>query len=181
LRDLISFSQEDVERAAVERKGEKGGAADGDGDPGFKGFAAGKVAEKLNEALDMDLAETLAEGWAKVKIVREAAARSIKAPGTTEVVTLGQHEQTSTHRPILTLVVAEQAVSDLVFTLELVVRFKSVKLAISGGKLQSVAPGEASAIARLKYKSVQLKEQSTPAWVLPGVVRLPGDGLHVPL
>jgi hypothetical protein len=79
---------------------------------------------------------------------------------------------------VLTIKVAKVALPELKLTLELVARFKSVELAIAGGRIRSLAPGEASAIARLKYKSVKLKEQSTPAWKLPGLLTL-GAGVPV--
>ena len=170
LRDLIEVSKEDVERAVAEHGGAGANVA---------GFVASTAAGKVNEVLDEDITSLLATGWSKVKDVRTAAERSRKAPGTTEVVTLGKHEQSSTHRPVLTLLLGEQKVADLEFTLELTATFKSVKLAISDGRIRSIAPGEASALARLKYKSLKLKEKSTPEWKLPGEIKLK-DGIAVP-
>jgi hypothetical protein len=170
LRDLITVSEENVSDA-VKQHGGSG--------PGVQGFVASAAADQLNEALDQDITAVLATGWAKVKDVKAAAARSRAAPGTTEVVTLGKHEQTSTHHPVLSLMVGEQKVAELEFTLELTATFKSVKLAISDGRIRSIAPGEASALARLKYKSLKLKEKSTPEWKLPGEIKL-GDGINVP-
>lgn len=170
LRDLIDVSADDVERAITGH----GGTA-----PDVQGFVASAAADQLNEALDQDITALLATGWAKVKDVKAAAARSRSAPGTTEVVRLGKHEQTSTHHPVLALMLGERKVAELEFTLELTATFKSVRLAISEGRIRSVAPGEASALARLKYKSLELKEKSTPEWKLPGEIKLK-DGVTVP-
>jgi hypothetical protein len=170
LRDLIDVSADDVDRALKEH----GGTV-----PSAGGFIASVAADRVNEALDQDITFVLATGWSKVKDVKAAAARSRSAPGTTEVVTLGKHEQTSTHHPVLALMIGEQEVAELEFTLELTATFKSVKLAISDGRIRSIAPGEASALARLKYKSLKLTEKPTPTWKLPGEIKLK-DGVPVP-
>lgn len=172
LRDLIEVSESDVEHAATDFAEESGGSR-------IRGFAAHIGADKLNEALDKDVGDSLALGWTRVKAVRDAAKRSMQHPGETSVVTLGQHDLTSTHYPVLTVSVAKLPAAEIRFTLELVAQFKSVKLAISDGRIRSVSPGEASAIARLKYKNVELSKKSTPAWKLPGEIRLRGDGIQV--
>jgi hypothetical protein len=172
LRDLIEVSESDVEHAASDFAAGSGGGR-------IHGFAAHVGAEKLNEALDKDVGEVLALGWSKVKAVRDAARRSLQNPGETSLVTLGQHELTSTHYPTLIVRVARLPAAEIRFTLDLVAQFKSVKLAISDGRIRSVSPGEASAIAKLKYGNVELGRKSTPAWKLPGEMRLPGDGIAV--
>jgi len=172
LRDLIEVSENDVEHAASDFAATSGGGR-------IHGFAAGIGANKLNEALDKDVGSALAVGWTKVKAVRDAAKRSLQHPGETSIVTLGQHELTSTHHPVLSIRVAELPAAEIRFTLDLVAQFKSVKLAISDGRIRSVSPGEASAIAKLKYGNVELSKRSTPSWKLPGEIRLTGDGVVV--
>lgn len=172
LRDLIEVSASDVERAASDYAAESGGG-------GLHGFAAHVGASKLNEALDKDVGDALATGWSKLKAVRDAAKRSLQHPGETSVVTIGQHELTSTHHPVLSVRVAELPAAELRFTLDLVAQFKSVKLEISDGRIRAVSPGEASAFAKLKYGNVELGRKSTPAWKLPGEIRLSGDGIPV--
>jgi hypothetical protein len=179
LKDLIRISQEDIERAVAERVQEGSGVADEQGGPNIKGFLASAAAEKLNGVLDKDVTESLVQGWTKIRDVREAAARTAKPPGAMEVVALGKHEQKVTHHPVLMFTVGKMPSTEFEFTLELVAQFKSVKIAINGGRIRSVAPGEASAIARLKYKEVLLTEKKTPAWKLPGEMQLPGEGILV--
>ena len=179
LRDLIRVSEEDINRAAAAQHAEGDRDTDASLAENLKGFGSSVAAEKLNDVLDKDVTETLAEGWSKLKDVRGAAARTSKPPGTTEVLTLGKHEQRLTYHPVLTVSIGSLPAKDFPFTLELVAQFKSVKLEIGGGRIRSVAPGDAAAIARLKYKSALLKEKPTPAWKLPGRVRLPGQGVPV--
>jgi hypothetical protein len=175
LRDLIDISADDVHKAFSEQAKDENAVLMAQGQ--LTGFAAGLAADELNKALDADVFTLLAQGWTKVQAVRDAAKGSIQS-GETKKVTLGLHELTSTHHPVLAIRIAQLALPELKLTLELVARFKSAELAIADGRIRSLAPGEASAIARLKYKSVKLKEQATPAWRLPGVLTF-GDGVPV--
>jgi hypothetical protein len=85
-------------------------------------------------------------------------------------VTLGEHKILADCHPVLEFKLADLNLTELKFTLELEVTFKSVKLAIRDARLKSIAPGEASVTARLKYGKVKLKEQKTSSWNLPAKV-----------
>ena len=176
LADLIDLQPDDV-RAAVD-------AATRD-EPALGAvqnvarFAAQVGADELTHALDTDPFELIAAGWLKLQSVRDAAKRSLQTPGVATLLTLGQHDVIAPSHPKLTIYCDGAPLTTLTFTLELDARFKSVGLTITDGRLLSVAPGEASALVRLKYKSIKLREQSTPGWKLPGRIAL-GAGLSIP-
>jgi hypothetical protein len=174
LRDLIEISADDVAKALEQQAGEEPAAAQLQG---IVGFAASLGAQELHKAFDCDVFELLAAGWTKLQSVREGARRSRSAAGQT-VITLGQHDLTSTHHPVLNVRVGDTPLPDLKLTLELTARFKSLALAFAEGRLRSAAPGEASVTVRLKYKTVKLKEQATPEWKLPGTISF-GNGIEV--
>lgn len=170
LSDLIEFSQDDIERAINEQAQDDNAVAQASAH--IAGFAAGVAATQLNTALDIDVLELVAKAWSKVKNVRDAAAKSREIPGEAVIVNLGKHDFTHNCQPVISVRVADVPLPELKLTLELVAAFKSVRLSIMGGKLVSLAPGEASATVRLKYRNMTLKEKSTPDWKLPGSVKL---------
>jgi hypothetical protein len=170
LSDLIEFSQEDIERAINEQAKDESAVAQAA--THIAGFAAGIAATQLNTALDIDVLELLGKAWSKVKNVRDAAAKSRDTPGEAVIINLGSHDFTHSCQPVMSVRVGTVPLPELKLTLELVAAFKSVRLSITDGKLVSLAPGEASATVRLKYKSMKLKETSTPTWKLPGSVAL---------
>ncbi len=133
-------------------------------------------AKELNEALEVDAIELLAQGWTKLRDVSDAVRKSRASPDTTTMVTLGEHKVTADCQPVLEIKLADLTLTELTFTLELEVLFKSVKLAIRDARLTALSPGEASVTARLKYGKVKLKEQKTEAWELPVRIEL-GDGI----
>jgi hypothetical protein len=138
-----------------------------------RGLLAEAGAARLNEALDVDALVLLGQAWVKLQTLRQYRDTKKYPPGTTSIVQLGQHDVTYACDPLMELRKAGITVPALRLTLELNARLKSVALSVRA------APGDATAIARLKYKKTTLKEQATPAWKLPGTIGF-GDGIEIP-
>jgi hypothetical protein len=127
----------------------------------LRGAAAERAAEELNHALEVDIFEVLAQGWARVPAVRTAVQLSTLMEGPPALVNLDRHNVASTSRVVLDCSVAQSALPPLTLTLEIVADVQSATLAAREGRIELVALGEASVIARLKYKSVLVKEHAT--------------------
>jgi hypothetical protein len=176
LADLIDVQPDDVRQALDAAAHDEPGLATVQN---VARFAASVGSEQLAKALDVDPFELIAGGWLKVQSVRDAAVRSLKTPGVPTLLTLGQHDVIAPAYPQLSIYCDGAPLATLKFTLELDARFKAVGLTIVDGRLQAVTPGDASALVRLKYKAIKLREQSTPAWSLPGRIAFAG-GLPIP-
>ncbi|MGH6622603.1 MAG: hypothetical protein ACREBN_01460 [Burkholderiaceae bacterium] len=173
---LIDLTSTDVDTALTELAKDEPDVSHALGHLGS--FAASVGAEKLNKALENDVIELLAKAWTKVQAVRDAAVRSRSTPGQSTLVALGAHDFTHTCEPVLTLYVADVGLPELKLTVEFVAHFNGVSLSIVDGVLRAAAPGGASVIARLKYKSVKLKEKSSPEWKLPTEISF-GSGIPI--
>lgn len=173
---LIDLTRADVDTALAEHAKDDPDVSRALGHLG--GFAASVGAEKLNKALEVDVIELLAKAWTKVQAVRDGAARSRATPGQSTLVALGAHDFTHTCEPVLRRYVADVALPELKFTVELVAHFSGVSVSIVDSSLRAVAPGAASIIARLRYKSVKLKERSSPEWKLPAEISF-GTGVPI--
>ncbi len=123
--------------------------------------AAAAAADELNRALDVDIFEMLAHGWAKVPAVRNAVQLSALVLGPPAIVNLDEHKIASTSRVVLDSSVAHNALPPLNLVLEIVAGVQSATLAARDGRVELVALGKASIIARLKYKNTLLKEHAT--------------------
>lgn len=186
LHQLFQFTPALVERGAEARDREAAGAAApgearpaGETDASLSGFVAAKAAERLNEALDTDLFEVLAEAWLKFKEVLDCADPARHPPGEDAIVTLREVEVSSSHTPLLHLSVGGVPLPDLRFTLELTARFKSLQLVIRDARIRALRPGLMSAHAKLRYGSFKLGEQPTPEWQVPGEI-VCGEGIPIP-
>lgn len=165
LHDLLRIDAHDVERALAAQARE---------DPSVSmvqrqlaGLPSRIGAERLNEAMAVDVFDLLAPAWAEVPAVREALARSAKAPSRSSVVTLGAHEIVATVRPILALSMAQAALPELILTLLVRARFGSAALVVRGRRIETVAPRDAGISVQLAYGELVLKDESVPMWQVP--------------
>jgi hypothetical protein len=159
LRARIEVTGDDVERALFEQSKDESAVAQMF--DRLRGAAAERAAEELNHALEVDFFEVLAQGWARVPAVSTAVQLSALMRGPPALVNLDRHNIASTLRVVLDSSVAQSALPPLKLTLEIVADVQSATLAASEGRIEVVALGEASVIARLKYKSVLVKEHVT--------------------
>jgi hypothetical protein len=156
----------------------KKGAASADA-PDWADFSASLAADRLNEALNIDVFELLAEAWLKFKQVRDCADPSKHPPGEVTLVQLKEVTVTSRNAPFLRPTSNGAALMELRFELELVAKFDTLELVIRDAHIRSLRPGAAQALVSLKYGASKLAEHATPRWQLPGEIALPGDGIPV--
>ena len=168
LREPLHVTGDDVERALFEQSMDELAVAHMF--DRLRGVASERAAEELNHALEVDIFEVLAEGWAKVPGVRNAIQLSALVKGPPALVNLDWHNIISKSHVVLDSSVAQSALPPLNLTLEIVASIQSAALAARDGRVELVALGDASIVARLKYKSVLLKEHST---VISGAPRDP--------
>lgn len=165
LRAPIEVTADDVERALFEQgRDELAVALVFDR---LRGAAAERAAAELNHALEVDLFEVLAQGWVKVPEVRTAVQLSALMEGSPAHVNLGRHNIASTSHVVLDSSVAQSALPPLRLALEIVADVQGATLAAREGGIEVVTLGEAAVIARLKYKSLLVKEHATGIWTIP--------------
>ena len=177
LRSLFEFSGAHVERGEAEQARQSQATA---ATRSLSGFVAEAGAKQLNEALDTDVFEMLADAWLAFKKVRDCADPATHPPKQDTVVTLHEVEITSSNTPLLHVTVGGVALPDLKFSLDLTAKFQTLQLVVRDARIRSLRPVTASAIVKLKYGSAKLAERSTPDWKLPGEIVLGQDGIAIP-
>ena len=155
----IEVSGDDVERALFEQGKDETAVARVF--ERLRGAAAERAAEELNRALDVDVLDVLAQGWVQVPAMHRAVQLSALTRGLPELVSVERHNIASTSHTVLDTRVAGSSLPPLELALEIVVDIQSATLAARDGRIDLVALGEATVLARLKYKSVLVKEHAT--------------------
>ena len=158
LASSMVVSPDDVERAFLEHAKEEPAIASVCGPLRVN---ADRAADELNRALDVDLFEVFARVWISVPSVRRAVQLSALTPAPPAIIRLDEHVIRSTSYPVLGVNVAGNSLPELRLTLELVADIQNATVAACDGQIELVAIGTASAVARLSYKSVLLKELAT--------------------
>ena len=93
--------------------------------------------------------------------VHRAVQLSALTRGPPVLVNVERHNIASTSHIVLDTRLAGNSLPPLELTLEIVVDVQSATLAARDGRIDLVALGEATVLARLKYKSVLVKEHAT--------------------
>ena len=155
----IEVSGDDVERALLEQSKDESAVAQVF--ERLRGAAAERAADELNRALDVDILDVLAQGWIQVPAMHRAVQLSALTRGPSVRVNVERHNIASTSRIVLDTRVAGSSLPPLELALEIVVDVQSATLAARNGRIELVALGEATILARLKYKSVLVKEHAT--------------------
>ena len=109
----------------------------------------------------MDILDVLAQGWVQVPAMHRAVQLSALTRGLPELVGVERHNIASTSHIVLDTRVAGSSLPPLELALEIVVDVQSATLAARDGRIDLVALGEATVLARLKYKSVLVKQHAT--------------------
>ena len=124
----------------------------------LRGVAAERAADELNRALDIDILDVLAQGWIQIPAMHRAVQLSALTRGRPELIGVQRHNIASASHVVLDTRVAGSSLPPLELSLEIVVDVQSATLAARDGRIEVVALGEATVLARLKYKSVLVKE-----------------------
>ena len=156
----IELSGDDIERALAEQSRDESAVARVF--ERLRGAAAESAAVELNRALNVDILDVLAQGWVQVPVMHGAVQLSAVTRGPPVLVKVDvPHSITSTSHLVLETREEGSALPLLELALEIVADVQSAALAARDGRIDLVALGEATVLARLKYKSVLVKEHAT--------------------
>ncbi len=103
---------------------------------------------------DFDLTDLLAAGWCKHSVLRQAARRTIAAPGSEELVDLATHRISVTHHPYVDLVIDDVRITTVDFDLQLDFDVKALSAVVRFGKLVAIAGGRCDVTGRLAIERV---------------------------
>ena len=161
----IEVTGDDVERALFEQSKDESAVAQVL--KRLRGAAAERAAKELNRALAVDIFDVLAQGWAQVPAVHRAVQLSALTRGPPTLVNVDRHNIASTSLVVLHTRVTESALPPLELALEILADVQSATLTTRNGGIDLVALGEVSVVARLKYRSVLVKEHATGISCVP--------------
>jgi hypothetical protein len=155
----IKVTGDDIERALFEQSKDESAVARAF--ERLRGAAAERAADELNRASDVDVLDVLAQGWVQVPAMHRAVQLSALTLGPPVLVKVERHTIASTLQLVLDTRAAGSKLPPLELTLEIVVDVQSATLAARDGRIDLVALGAATFLARLNYKSVLVKEHAT--------------------
>ena len=142
-------------------------------------YVSRRLDEALRSALDCDLMEVLAQGWANSRLMGGYAAAATSAEPTE--VELGEHEVSRELNPVVAVTIGPCPCVELEFNVALSARFGGLKLEIADRHITGGRPGEVWAGAAVSFRDLTLCEAESRRLQLPGEFRFAAPGVPIPL
>jgi hypothetical protein len=120
-----------------------------------------QVSGALFDLLDMPIGNIAVQGWSTAMEVERARQRTLAAPGSREIVTLGKHSITSTQSPTVEASLGGATIPVLRLTIEVRIQVSGVRLLIEADRLVDTTAGQAGASATVSADGITLFHRST--------------------
>ena len=134
----------------------------------------------LGRALDCDLMEVLAKGWAGADLLAAFADPAKHPPGERSVVTLGAHDLSRELKPVIAVTIGSCPSVEIEFGLAVSANFSGVKLTIADGHITGGQAGDAWASAQLSCQGVPLHDSAgTRKLPIPGAFQFEAPGVPI--
>ena len=131
----------------------------------------------LAQALDVDLMEVVAKGWAKADTLAGLAGSA----GDRSVVELVSHEESHALKPVIAVTIGSCPCVELEFGFALTAHFGGVQLTIADGHIIGGRTGQAWASAQLSCEGVPLHDAADSRKVeIPGDFTFEPPGIRIP-
>jgi hypothetical protein len=141
--------------------------------------AADTVADAILAALDVKLTDILAGAWSTLRELQDYADPARHPAEETALVPLARHKLRSTHHPSIEVMLGEDVIAKLEFTVALTLSLEGIVLKVRGGRIREIASGSYAGTGSLKLADAVLVERQTPSYIIPGSISL-GDGIPIP-
>jgi hypothetical protein len=141
-------------------------------------YVSSHLQQALRQALDCDLFDVLASGWAQSPLLQSYVAALAKP---TAEVHIGAHDLTRELYPVVAVTIAPCPCIELEFTLCLAASFSGLQLDIADRYITGGIPGDVSASAALSFKGIPLHQAESRKLELPGRFRFEGRGIPIAL
>jgi hypothetical protein len=142
-------------------------------------LVAKELHAKVDEALDINLAQVIASAWKKYRLLQQYRDPRKHPADETILVPLAEHTIESVHRPHVDVLVNETRVARVEFEIRLALALEGVVLTVLGGRIRAIGAGRCRAQGSLKCMGLTVVERQAGGFELPGAIDL-GDGIEIP-
>jgi hypothetical protein len=144
------------------------------------GYIGGELQNALAQALDCDLMEMLARGWAQADLLTEFADSARHPAGERSIVEIGAHDCSRELKPVIAVTLGSCPCAELEFGLKVSANFGGVQLSIADGHITGGRTGEAWASAQLSFQGQPLHDAAQTRKVpIPGAFQFEAPGIPI--
>lgn len=138
-----------------------------------------QIKSEFHRLFDVSLLDILLAGWEKYRLVTEYADLDIHPPGERTTLDLELRSLSSTHKPIINLLINNKVTATLTFTIQFQLQFNVLKLTLGDGKIWSIETGQCEGSGNVLIKNHAILHRTFNKVDLPGRIDFP-CGIPVP-
>jgi hypothetical protein len=137
------------------------------------------IIKKTIDMLDIKVLDIMVKAWNKYKILLKYLDKEKYPPDETFLVPLAEHTINSEHRPSIDILINDQPVGNIEFSITFSIMLEGIILKIQDGKIKGINTGTCKGKGTLKCENVVILEKKTASIPLPGSIDL-GEGIPIP-
>ena len=142
------------------------------------GVASAEILRSVADLLKISFTDIMVATWNKYHVLKKYKDRTKYPPDQVSLVPLAEHTITSEHHPYVDILVGEQSVARLDFTVKVALALKGFILKIRDAKIIEIHSGNLKGKGSLACEDFVLLEEETESFPLPATISL-GEGIPI--
>lgn len=138
-----------------------------------------EIVEKVSGLLDMNMADIMMAAWSKYELLAQYRDEAKYPPGESALVPLAKHSLSSEHKPSVEVLVNDQSLAELAFSIKLTLHLDGAVLKIQDKKIREIRLGKVGGEGSIKCGDFQIAKKAFDSATLPGSIAL-DPGLEIP-
>ena len=136
------------------------------------------IINKVDSLLNISLSDIMVGAWRKYKILLKYCDKKKYGPDETFLVSLAEHTIMSNHKPYIEVIVNENPIGKIDFSISLSFTLKGFVLKVQDGMIKEIQTGNFQGKGEVKCEEFTILEEQTQMYSLPGLIRF-GDGIPI--
>ena len=137
-----------------------------------------EIMKKVEDLLNINIPDIMVMAWKKHRILLNYMDCDKYPPDETFLVPLTDHTIKSEHHPYIEILMNDELISKIEFSINIALTFKGIVLKIKGGKIMEILTGSCKGKGTIKCENFVIMEKETESFSLPGSINL-GVGIAI--
>jgi len=148
--------------------------------PGIKwNVTLNEVVKKIGDLLNISLADIMVGAWNKYRTLQKYLDQKKYSPEEIIMIPLAEHKIKSEHRPYIEILINDQVVGKIEFSINITLTLEGIILKVQNAKIKEILTGTCKAKGTIKCENFVILEKDLSSISLPGSIAL-GEGIPIP-
>jgi len=148
--------------------------------PGIKwNVTLNEVVKKIGDLLNISLADIMVGAWNKYRTLQKYLDQKKYSPEEIIMIPLAEHKIKSVHRPYIEILINDQVVGKIEFSINITLTLEGIILKVQNAKIKEILTGTCKAKGTIKCENFVILEKDLSSISLPGSIAL-GEGIPIP-